>query len=133
MGSNGKHDEARREKVKELLQYRRIAHDANQLLLDVMERWGGTSRFADALYREFMDARPGSIIRQNILEMIQKLVVNNTNHQITRVEDPSVFDDDEIERRLDATVVRVQGYVDDRAEGSTAARPPIYEESDPLV
>src|SRR5262245_64640005 len=113
-------------RVKELLAQRRIAHDANQLLIDVMDRWGGTRQFADALYSEFMAANPGSLIRQNILEMIQKLVVNNTNHQHTRVEDVTVFDDDEIQRRIDSSVARVVGFVDERQEvenGPATRRP----------
>jgi hypothetical protein len=104
------------EGIKSLLSQRRLGNDANQLLNDIMDRWGGPKSFAESLYREFLAANEGSLIRQNILEMIQKLVVNNTNHNITRIVDPSDLDDEEIEGELNVFISRASGFQRERME-----------------
>ncbi len=103
--------------IRELLGVKSQAADANQLLIGIMERWGGVRAFAEALHTEFCHARPGSLIRQNILEMIQKLVVNNTNHGVTKVDKPSDLEDEDIEFTLiemTSRAVRVKSNGADR-------------------
>jgi hypothetical protein len=100
--------------IREALTTRRLGHDSNELLLQIMDVWGGPAQFARELLTEFHAAKPGSLIRQNILEMIQKLVVNNTNHAITKVIDPADLDDEDIDRELDGMF--------ERAKEQTAAR-----------
>lgn len=62
------------EKIRELLTARRLGHDANQVRDDVEERGGSTRPFADALKVESRTAERGSLIGQQLLEMIRKLV-----------------------------------------------------------
>lgn len=104
-----------KDKIKELLSARRLGHDANQLLVDIMDRWGGTRKFADDLFTEFQHAKPGSLIRQNLLEMIQKLIVNNTNHNITKIANPSDLEDDEIEAEMNALMKRAMDFHHERS------------------
>jgi hypothetical protein len=121
------------QKIKELLSARRLGHDANQLLVDIMERWGGTKSFADALVVEFQAAKPGSLIRANLLEMIQKLVVNNTNHNITRIVDPADLEDDEIESEMGAVLKRALDFYHESGSAPHAAAhaPPWQAEDAP--
>ncbi len=98
-----------------LVNHRRLGHDSNQLLVDIMERWGGTKAFADSMLVEFQAAKPGSLIRQNLLEMIQKLVVNNTNHNHTRISRPSDLDDEELEAELQDIMQRAVAFQNERA------------------
>ena len=92
--------------VRDALLTRRLGNDSNELLVQIMERWGGPAEFARSLFVEFEAAKPGSLIRQNILEMIQKLVVNNTNHNHTKTVNPTDLDDEDIQRELDAMLAR---------------------------
>ena len=113
-------DNKAKDGIKDLLSARRLGHDANQLLVDIMTRWGGTRAFADALFEEFQAANPGSLIRQNLLEMIQKLVVNNTNHNITRIVNPTDLDDEEIEGELNAMIAKAKEFDDERKGRASA-------------
>lgn len=92
--------------IRDTLLTRRLGNDSNELLVQIMERWGGPAEFARSMWVEFDAAKPGSLIRQNILEMIQKLVVNNTNHNITKQVNPADLDDEDIDRELDAMLAR---------------------------
>jgi Glu-tRNA(Gln) amidotransferase subunit E-like FAD-binding protein len=118
-------------KIRELLSARRLGHDANQLLVDIMERWGGTKKFADDLFTEFQAAKAGSLIRQNLLEMIQKLIVNNTNHNITKIVDPSDLDDEEIESEMRELLRRAKDWVDEREEPVPPTHTPAWAVEEP--
>jgi hypothetical protein len=71
--------------------------DSAALLNDLIEVWGGTKRLALDIYGEYQKAAPGGMTRQRILEMLQRLVITNTTHEITRVRSPSDMDDQELE------------------------------------
>jgi hypothetical protein len=96
--------------IRDALTTRRLGNDSNELLVQIMETWGGPAEFARNMWVEFEAAKPGSLIRQNILEMIQKLVVNNTNHNITQVVDPADLDDEDIDRELDSMLARAKEH-----------------------
>jgi hypothetical protein len=115
--------------LEKLLTHRRLGHDANQLLVDIMERWGGTKQFADDLYNVYKDPDTSPYGRQNILEMIQKLVVNNTNHNITKVADPAGLDDEDLQGALDAMLKRGAEFLDDRSRENPLLVNPSTEEA----
>lgn len=102
------------EQVSGLLKDTRRGVDSGQLLNDLMERWGGTATFARDVFGEFSKAKENGMVRQKILEMIQKLVVTNTVHQVTRIERPEDLDTEDIEMRLQALISRVVNHVEAR-------------------
>lgn len=83
--------------AKALTQRRRNA-DSEQLLLDMIEVWGGTRQLALDMHQEYQNAPAGGLTRQRILEMVQKLIVNNTNHDIGKLEKPSDMTDEELNK-----------------------------------
>jgi hypothetical protein len=98
--------------IRSALTTRHLGNDSNELLVQIMEQWGGPREFARNMWVEFSAAKPGSLIRQNLLEMIQKLVVNNTNHSITQTVNPTDLDDEDIDRELDAMLARARQHTD---------------------
>jgi hypothetical protein len=76
---------------------RKASADSEALLTDMIDVWGGTRQLALDLHKEFQNASPGSMTRQRILEMIQRLVVTNTTHQIGSTQAPSDMTDEELE------------------------------------
>ncbi len=97
-----------------LLKNPATAVDSGQLLKDILERWGGTEKFARDVIGEFQGAKQNSLVRQKLMEMITKLVVTNTVHQITRTERPEDLETDEIEERLQALIRRVVNHVESK-------------------
>jgi len=84
--------------MKRVLANQKATADSGQLLSDLIEIWGGTRQLGADLYAEFQAAAPGSMTRQRILEMIQRLVITNTSNEISKPITPSDLDDDELER-----------------------------------
>jgi hypothetical protein len=71
--------------------------DSASLLKDLIEEWGGTKKLAHDIRREFARAPRGGQIRQRILEMIQRLVINVTNDDLAKPLDPTAMDDSILE------------------------------------
>jgi hypothetical protein len=99
-------------KVTDLLKDTYRAVDSGQLLKDLLERWGGTQQFARDVVGEFNASKKNGMVRQKLMEMITKLVVTNTVHQITKSERPEDLDTEEIEARLQALIGRVVNHVE---------------------
>jgi hypothetical protein len=72
--------------------------DSDQLLKDLIEVWGGTRQLAFDLFNEFQNAPMGGMSRQRILEMVQRLIINNTNHDIGKIDKPSDMSDEDLDR-----------------------------------
>lgn len=83
--------------IERALVQRKPSADSEQLLLDIIEVWGGTHKLAMDLHKEFQEAKAGSMVRQRILETIHRLIVNNTNHQIGQTRKPDDMTDDELD------------------------------------
>lgn len=88
---------------------RKASADSEALLLDLIEVWGGTRQLALDLHKEFQNAAAGGMTRQRILEMLQRLVINNTNHQIGSLVSPSDMTDEELEATAMSYMQRVSG------------------------
>jgi hypothetical protein len=76
---------------------RKTTADSEALLSDLIEVWGGTRQLALDVHNEFQKAPSGGMTRQRIVEMIQRLIVTNTTHEIGKSLKPSDMDDDELE------------------------------------
>ena len=76
----------------------KVSADSAALLADLIEVWGGTKRLALDIHAEFQKASPGGMTRQRILEMLQRLVITNTTHEITKIRHPGDMDDEDLER-----------------------------------
>ena len=53
--------------------------DSAQLAKDIIEVFGGPRRLAEYMYEEFTNAKCNQQTRQRYLEMIQRLIITNTN------------------------------------------------------
>jgi hypothetical protein len=103
--------------IRKALIRRRPSADSEQLLLDLIEVWGGTRKLALDLKDEFKAAPQGGMARTRILELIHRLVISNTTHDIGRTRPASEFSDDEIAARLGGYLERI---IEDRANGQAA-------------
>ena len=79
------------------LSSRKQSADSDSLLTDLVEIWGGTRQLAKDLYSEFQRAQAGGQTRQKILDMIARLIQNNTNHNIGKSVQPSDLTDEELQ------------------------------------
>jgi hypothetical protein len=70
--------------------------DSGALLASLIDRWGGTDRLAADICDEFSAAPKGGMTRQRIIEMVQRLVINNTNNEIGKTRNPSDMSDEEL-------------------------------------
>ena len=70
--------------------------DSGALLASLIDRWGGTDRLANDIFSEFDAAPKGGMTRQRIIEMIQRLIINNTNNEIGKSRNPSDMSDEEL-------------------------------------
>jgi hypothetical protein len=70
--------------------------DSGALLGSLIDRWGGTDRLAADIHAEFQAAPKGGMTRQRILEMMQRLVINNTNNEIGKQRNPADMSDSEL-------------------------------------
>jgi hypothetical protein len=81
--------------------------DSAGFLRDIISEWGGTANLARCMKREYDEAGPGGQTRQRILEMIQRLVIMNTQHDLSKSVDPSRMDDADLQRIAERLVKKV--------------------------
>jgi hypothetical protein len=82
---------------------------SEQLLGDIIQEWGGTKRLARDIKAAFDEAPEGSMIRQRFFEMLQRLIISNTDRDISREIDPSEFSDEELTTAAEGVLGRVMG------------------------
>ena len=83
--------------LRRALAERKASADSEALLTDLIDVWGGTRQLALDLHSEFQHAAVGGMTRQRILEMLQRLIISNTTHQIGQTQAPSDMTDDELD------------------------------------
>ena len=88
---------------------RKPSADSEALLTEIIEVWGGPRQLALDLHKEFKGAAEGGMTRQRILEMIQRLIVTNTTHEIGVTVKPSDMTDEELEETAMSYVKKVTG------------------------
>ncbi|WP_143206407.1 hypothetical protein [Singulisphaera sp. GP187] len=104
---------------------RKASADSEALLTDLIEVWGGTRQLALDLHNEFQKAQVGGMTRQRILEMIQRLVLTNTTHEIGKNIKPSDMDDAELDSLAMTYVDRLSaGSNGQLSGGSNGTAPP---------
>ena len=89
---------------------RKASADSEALLSDLIEVWGGTRQLAIDLHNEFQKAQAGGMTRQRILEMIQRLILTNTTHEIGKTSKPSDMDDEDLDRVAVHYLKKVTGH-----------------------
>jgi hypothetical protein len=52
------------------------------------------------MHSEFVNAKPGSMVRTRTLEMIQRLVMANTQYELTNLKKPADMETEDIEREI---------------------------------
>lgn len=80
--------------------------DTSVLLNDLMDCFGGPIRLAQAIHQEFINAKPGSMVRTRTMEMIQRLVMANTQYELSNLKKPADMDDDELEREAERLLAK---------------------------
>jgi hypothetical protein len=86
---------------------RKVSADSEALLSDLIEVWGGTRQLAIDIHSEFQGAGKGGMTRQRILEMIQRLIVTNTTHEIGSAPRPADLTDEELDATAESYVKRL--------------------------
>jgi hypothetical protein len=79
------------------LAQRKASVDSEALLTDLIDVWGGSRQLSIDLRKEFNAAAPGTMVRQRIMEMLHRLIIVNTTHQIGTTHAPSDMTDEELE------------------------------------
>jgi hypothetical protein len=90
--------------------------DSGLLLKSLIDCWGGPVRFSRDIHQEFQDAKPGSLTRQRILEMMTRLTVQVTNQEIAK---PKAVSD-----LTDAELVEAAQTIMEKLANGTSQRPP---------
>ena len=93
--------------LRRAIEQRKPTADSESLLTDLIDVWGGTRKLALDLHKEFTHAAAGGMTRQRILEMIQRLIVINTTHQIGTPLTPTDMTQDELESVLSKYIKKV--------------------------
>lgn len=83
--------------------------DSGALLAHLMQQWGGPEQLAADMFAEFRHATEGSMPRSRLLDLIQRLIINNTNNQVGAVKKPSDLDDKDLEDTLLYYLGRMNG------------------------
>ena len=83
--------------VAKVLAGQKVTTDSGALLSSLIERWGGTDRLAADIHGEFQGGTKGGMTRQRILEMMTRLILTNTTHDIGKARVPSDMGDEELE------------------------------------
>jgi hypothetical protein len=95
--------------ITKALTERKAGLDSEALLNDLIDVWGGARQLAVDLHDEFQKAPSGGMVRQRIMEMIQRLILTNTTHEIGRVAKPSDMTKEELEAKAMQYVRRLSG------------------------
>lgn len=105
------------------------AVDSAGLLAAITDAWGGRVALARDVISEFKEAKPGSMPRQRILEMVSRLVIVVTNQDIARPRGAKEMTDDELNEFLELKLKRMIDNGPDTAAAGTEQTP----SSDPLA
>lgn len=104
------------------------AIDSASLLSNLIDVWGGAAAVSKDIYAEFQRAPAGGQTRQRILEMMQRLIINNTAHDLTSTVRPSDMTDGELE---DLAMTYVKRLTDAVPSSPPAAAPAAEKETRP--
>ncbi len=109
--------------IRNAIKFSEQSADSNELLSEILKVWGGPEKLAVDIKRAFDAAPDGSMIRQRYMEMIQRLVINNTKEEISNDIDPSEMSDEDLFEAANQLMLRIRDEgeeidVDGEPEGS---------------
>lgn len=87
--------------------------DSQQLLSDIIAEWGGTGNLARDIKEAFSSAPEGSMIRQRFLEMVQRLIITNTMHDLSQTSEPSAMSDSELDEVASHYITKIADGTED--------------------
>ena len=96
-----------------------INFDSAELLSLIVEHWGGPARLAADLRQDYLEAKPGSMTRQRIVEMISRLTVQVTQQGAARPFDPGVMSDEDIYKEAERLLSVVSSRTGMKAPGDS--------------
>lgn len=106
--------------IEKALVERKSGVDSEAFLNDLIEVWGGPRQLALDIHDEYEKAPPGGMVRQRIMEMLGRLIVNNTLHDIGKSAKPS----DMTKEELEAMAMRyVKRLTQEKSSAGTTAAP----------
>lgn len=94
--------------------------DTSVLLNDLIDCFGGPFSLAKAIHQEFVTAKPGSMVRTRTIEIINRLVMANTQYELTNLKKPSDMDDEELEREAARLLAKKETTSASTEEAETA-------------
>ena len=110
----------------DLLGARQRGIDTDELMREITAEWGGASKLARDIREEFAAAKPGSVTRQRILEMLTRIVVQATEREHVKVRKASDMTNEElvafVSRIMDERKPK-EGHDGLEAKGPEEARP----------
>jgi hypothetical protein len=83
--------------------------DSGELAKNLLDVWGGPRRLAEDIFREYTKAPNGSVARQRNLEMVMRLIVTNTTHDIVRPVNPEDLSDGDLATVAEHYLGRIRG------------------------
>jgi hypothetical protein len=101
------------------------AIDSGSLLKHLMDIWGGPAALAASIHAEFQRAPAGGMVRKHIIELIQRLLIYNTQSGIDQVVRPADLDDAQLDDLVLYYMKRLTGPDDSRepSEGTDRVDP----------
>ncbi|MBX6315912.1 MAG: hypothetical protein IRY99_23815 [Isosphaeraceae bacterium] len=107
--------------VKRLLAKPRRGVDSAALLNAIIEAWGGHQKLAFDAHTEYQAAKPGSMTRQRILEMITRLTVQVTTQDIAKPKDLDTMSIEDLEAEAFNLMLKMRGRTDGLASSASAS------------
>lgn len=84
--------------VRNLIDGKGSTIDQGVFLQELMDVFGGPRQLAIAMHQEYMEAQPGGLARQKLLQTIQHLIISTTQFNMTKVRDPSKMSDEDLDK-----------------------------------
>lgn len=101
-----------------------LSFDSAGFLESIIEHWGGVAALAADLRQDYIAAKPGSMPRQRIIELISRLTIAVTNQGAATPKDPSNLSDEELVDEAD----RILSAIADRKKKAESRRPDEFAE-----
>ena len=118
------------DKLKDALQPREQGIDSSQFLHAITRHFGGVDRLAADMKKEYDNATSGSLARQKFLDMIQRLIVQNTEREQSKIRRPPDMTTEELELFVKQRLNQLLGKQDVVEEAKEAKLDGAPEQSD---
>lgn len=82
-----------------------------ELIMAILEEWGGQNNFAKDVYREFCQAPIGSVARTKIMDRVMVLICNESKNDQSREVD--AMTDEELNRAIVSITPGLKAYAEE--------------------